>query len=79
VTEQRDSAENLIGFKLGERHRGDKPRALREKRKQKNQGDQVVGAHGLGSSRGRHDGLTYFVTLAGWNWDQELWKRGGVL
>jgi len=50
VAEKRHSAENLIHLKLGERHRGDKPATLRDKRKQEHQRDQMIRAHGFGSS-----------------------------
>jgi hypothetical protein len=58
MTEQRHATKNLIGLKLRERDRSHKPAALREEGNQQHQGDEVMGADGLGDSLGRHDGLT---------------------
>jgi hypothetical protein len=52
VTEKSYAADNLIRLKLGERNGGDKPGTLREKCDEQNQGNQVVGADGLGSALG---------------------------
>ena len=35
----------------------------------------MVGADGLGSALGAHEGLCLFVTLAGWNWELKKTAR----
>ena len=63
VTEERDTAKNLIRLKLSERNRGDKPGTLRNEGDEQDKSNQVVGTDGLGSALRWHDVLTYFVTF----------------